>query len=96
MIKVSSNHTLTDAIGGGVGFSAITVAWLSQLNPFIIPVVSALFSILQKGSTVMQMNMGISSYAADVLQGIILFCFLGSEFFVRYSLVFKKSRKGAK
>jgi simple sugar transport system permease protein len=44
----------------------------------------------------MQMNMGISSYAADVLQGIILFCFLGSEFFVRYSLVFKKSRKGAK
>lgn len=44
----------------------------------------------------MQMNMGISSYAADVLQGIILFCFLGSEFFVRYSLVFNLRIKEAK
>ncbi|HOA33346.1 MAG TPA: ABC transporter permease [Clostridiales bacterium] len=96
MIKVSSNHTLTEGIGGGVGFAAITVAWLSQLNPFIIPIVSAIISILQKGSTVMQMNMGISSYAADVLQGIILFCFLGSEFFVRYSLVFNLRIKEAK
>lgn len=85
-----SDKTLTTAVAGGVGFTAIIVAWLAQLNPFMIFVISFLFSILEKGSSVLQSSYGISTDCADVLQGIILFFVLGCELFVRYKFVFRK------
>lgn len=84
-----SDVTLTTAVAGGVGFTAIIVAWLAQLNPVVILVVSALFSILEKGSSVVQSSFGLSSDSAAVLQGIILFFILGCELFVRYQFVFR-------
>lgn len=93
MIQVAGiDFTLSSGIAGGVGFKGITVAWLAQLNPFVIALVTAVFSILDKGSGVMQSNLGFSASATNVLQGIILFFFLGCEFFVRYSFVFGKGR----
>jgi simple sugar transport system permease protein len=56
--------------------------------------VSFLFSILDKGSSVMQSTYGLSTYFASVLQGIILFFILGCEFFIRYKFVLTK--KGGK
>lgn len=90
-----SDVTLTTAVAGGVGFTAIIVAWLSQLNPAVILIVTALFSILEKGSNVVQSSFGLSSDCADVLQGIILFFILGCELFIRYKFVFRK-KGGAK
>ena len=84
-----SDITLTTSVAGGVGFTAIIVAWLAQLNPFSILIVSFLFSVLAKGSSVVQSNFGLSTDCADVLQGIILFFILGCEFFVRYRFVFR-------
>ena len=89
-----SDITLTTAVAGGVGFTAIIVAWLSQLNPVMILVVSFLFSVLEKGSSVVQSNYGLSVDCADVLQGIILFFILGCELFVRYKFVFRKQGGG--
>ncbi len=76
--------TLTPSVAGGVGFTAIIIAWLAQLDPKMIFVISFLFSVLNKGSSVVQSTFGLSSNSADVLQGIILFFVLGCEFFVRY------------
>lgn len=90
---VGADSTLTMGVAGGVGFTAIIVAWLSQLNPVIILVVSALFGILEKGSSVVQSNFGLSTDCADVLQGIILFFILGCEFFIRYRLVGRGHRE---
>ncbi len=87
--SAGSDMTLATSVAGGVGFTAIIVAWLAQLNAFGILIVSFLFAVLEKGSGVMQSTYGISSYSADVLQGIILFFVLGCEFFVRYRLVFR-------
>lgn len=88
MIQASgSDMTLASSVAGGVGFTAIIVAWLANLNPFGIFLVSFLFSILEKGSSVMQSTYGLSTYSADVLQGIILFFILGCEFYVRYRFV---------
>lgn len=93
MIQIAGiDHTLSAGVAGGVGFKGITVAWLAQLNPFVIAFVSAIFSILEKGSGVMQSELHLSSAATSVLQGIILFFFLGCEFFTRYSFVFGKRR----
>lgn len=88
-----SDITLTTSVAGGVGFTAIIVAWLSQLNPFMILLVSFLFSVLEKGSSVVQSNYGLSTDCADVLQGIILFFILGCEFFIRYQFLFRKKEK---
>ena len=87
-----SDITLTTGVTGGVGFTAIIVAWLSQLNPVTILIVSVLFGILEKGSSVVQSSFGLSTDCADVLQGIILFFVLGCEFFIRYRLVRRKKR----
>lgn len=89
-----SDMTLATAVAGGVGFTAIIVSWLSQLNPINILVVSFLFSILEKGSSVVESTYGISTNSSEVLQGIILFFVLGCEFFIRYRFIVK--RKGGK
>ena len=82
-----SDMTLATSVAGGVGFTAIIVAWLAQLEPIAILIVSFLFSVLEKGSSVMQSTFGLSPYCADVLQGIILFFVLAGEFFIRYKFV---------
>lgn len=82
-----SDMTLATSVAGGVGFTAIIVAWLAQLEPIVILIVSFLFSVLEKGSSVMQSTFGLSTYCADVLQGIILFFVLAGEFFIRYKFV---------
>ena len=85
-----SDLTLAAGVAGGVGFTAIIVAWLSDLNPITIFIVSLLFSVLEKGSSVIQSSYGLSTDCSDVLQGIILFFILGCEFFVRYKFTFRK------
>ena len=84
-----ADYTITEGIAGGVGFTAIIVAWLAQLNPPVILLVTFLFSVLEKGSSVVQSSFGLSSDCADVLQGIILFFILGCELFIRYQFVFR-------
>ena len=88
-----SDMTLSMGVAGGVGFTAIIVAWLCHLNPAMILVVSFLFGVLEKGSSVVQSSYGLSSDSAAVLQGIILFFILGSEFFVRYAFVGRGKKK---
>ena len=90
-----SDATLAAGVAGGVGFTAIIVAWLSRLNPFGILITSALFAILEKGSGVMQSVYGVSSYSSDILQGIILFFVLGFEFFTQYKFVFARAKVDA-
>lgn len=85
--------TLGEGVAGGVGFTAITVAWLSKLNPVIILIVTVLFSMLDKGCSVMQSTFGLSAAVSGILQGIILFFILGFDFFTRYRIVFRKGRK---
>jgi len=87
--SAGSDMTLAYSVAGGVGFTAIIVAWLANLNPFSILIVSFLFSVLEKGSSVMQSTYGVSTYSAKVLQGIILFFILGCEFFIRYRFVLR-------
>ena len=87
MLQASgADKTLNDTVAGGVGFTAITVAWLGQLNPFGILLVSALFCVLEKGSDTVQSIYNLSASAAQVLQGIILFFVLGCEFFLTYRI----------
>ncbi|MBP7176404.1 MAG: ABC transporter permease [Thermoclostridium sp.] len=87
------NKTLTMNISSGYGFSAIITTWLSGLSAPMVVVVSFLFAILLQGGSYIQSALQIPSSAAEVLQGMILFCILGSEFFVRYKVRFRRKEK---
>lgn len=81
---------LTDSVAGGVGFTAIIVAWLARLSPLGILLTSVLFGVMEKGSGTIESAFKISPSMADVLQGIILFFVLGAEFFINYRLMFRR------
>lgn len=97
MQVAGSDYTLTESTAGGVGFTAITVAWLSQLNPIIMTVVAFGIAILEKGANRIQTTFKIPASAADILIGIILFFMLACEFFINYRLIVRgKKKKEAK
>lgn len=86
-------YTLSEGVAGGVGFTAIAVAWLAKLNPVAILIVTVLFSMLDKGCSVMQSTYGMSSAVSGILQGIILFFVLGFDFFTKYQFVFRRKAR---
>lgn len=91
MMQASAiENSLTDNMSNGLGFTAVITTWLSQLNPLIMIIVSFLFSMLIQGGSFLQSSMQIPASMAQILQGIIIFFVLGSEFFVRYKLTFTK------
>ncbi|MBR3961978.1 MAG: ABC transporter permease [Oscillospiraceae bacterium] len=94
MLVCGTNYTLSDTTANGYGFTAIVVAWLSKLNPFVMVLISAFLAVLQKGSNTIQTNFGIPASASEVLTGLILLCMLGSEFFINYHFVFRKKTVG--
>ncbi len=84
------NKTLTMNVSSGYGFTAIITAYLSGLNATKVLFVSFLFGILLQGGSYIQSALQIPQSAADVLQGMLLLCALGSEFFVQYKVRFTK------
>jgi len=92
MIEASAiNKTLSVEITGGVGYTAIITAWLANLKEPLIIVVSFLFAAMIQGSSYIQMAFQIPQSAAEILQGLILFFVLGSEFFIRYRIHIRRN-----
>ena len=89
-----SDITLTTAVAGGVGFTAIIVAWLAQFNTFVMILISFLLVFLQKGAIQIASQFNLNDYASNIITGIILFFILGCELFVRYKFVFRKQGGG--
>jgi simple sugar transport system permease protein len=90
MMQASAiENTLSYQLSGGLGFTAIITAWLANLNPIVIIVVSLLFAMLLQGGAYIQSALQIPAAVALMLQGIILIFVLGSEFFLNYSIVSK-------
>ena len=91
MLVSGANNTLYDGVAAGVGFTAITVAWLAQLNPFAMVGISAMLAVLQKGADTLQTKMQVPASISDVITGVLLFFMLGCEFFINYRLIFSHS-----
>ena len=94
MLEASGvNQTLNSQISSGYGFTAIITAWLSGLNSLVIVPVSILFAGMIKGGSYIQTAYQIPQAAADVLQSMILFFVIGSEFFVQYKILVDRPKK---
>jgi len=85
---VSGAHfNLSENTAGGVGFTAIIVAWLAGLKPLYMIPIALLIAVLERGSGHIQTVFNIPATIAEVLIGIILFAMLASEFFIQYRLI---------
>lgn len=84
-----ASHTISTNTAGGRGFTAIIVAWLAKFNPFIMVIISFLLTFLSNGSAEIASRYNLNDYAAQMIEGIILFFILGSEFFINYRLIFR-------
>lgn len=84
--------SITDQMSGGLGFTAVITAWLAKLKPPVIVVVSFAFSMLLQSGKALQV-MGIPSSITEILQGVIIFFVLGSEFFINYKISLRKAEK---
>ena len=96
IVASGANNTLYDGVAAGVGFTAITVAWLAQLNPFAMIGISALLAVLEKGADTLQTRMNVPASISDIITGIFLFCMLGCEFFINYRIILRGGKEGAK
>lgn len=95
MIQASAvSNTLSVQITGGAGNTAIIVSWLAGLSAPIVAITSILFAALVQGGAYIQTAFGIPDAAAAVLQGTILFFVLGSEFYIRYKVIFSIGKNG--
>lgn len=86
------SHTLNVELAKDAGFTGIIIAWLGNLSPAAMTIVSILFAGLVCGGDNIQIVFGIPNGVALVIQALILFFVLGSQFFIDYKIIFK--RKG--
>lgn len=79
-------HRLRPGISPGYGYTAILIAWLGRLNPWLTMIVAFLFGALLVGGEVVQMTMKIPAHLTFVTQGLILFFVLAGDFITRYQI----------
>jgi general nucleoside transport system permease protein len=76
------------------GYTGIVVAALARYNPFAVVLVAFLLGGLQNAGFTLQ-GADFPNGLVGVLQGLILFCALGGELFVRYRVRFDRRRTPA-
>lgn len=89
IVVSGANFTLYKGVANGVGFTSITVAWLSQLNSFAMIIISMILAILTKGASTLQTKLKVPASIAEITTGILLFCMLACEFFINYRLIIR-------
>lgn len=94
LLVAGKDHSINTATVGGQGFTAIMVCWLGQFNPFIIAGMSALVSALQIGAAGVADRYFLNSAYADVMVGVVVLCLVACEFFIRYKVRVRHSKKG--
>ena len=95
-IQVSgADFTLNEYTAGGIGFTAIIVAWIAHLKPIMMIPIAMFIAVLERGALRIQTVFEIPATFAAVLIGIILFFMLACEFFVNYRLIIRDKKGGS-
>ncbi len=92
------DHTISETMSGGYGFTAVIVAWLAKFNPIFMTLISMLISFVRSGSSeiVSRNTTTLDSSIANINIGIFLFFMLGCEFFLNYKVVFRGRKEAVK
>ena len=89
LIGAGLDQTVTTNSVGGQGFTAIMVSWLAKFNPLVMILTSGLIQLLSQGAAQISQDFNVSGALPEVITGIMLFCIIGSEFFINYELHFR-------
>lgn len=95
MIVTGDKHSIKSAIVGGQGFTAIMVSWMSKFNPIIMIPVSMLIIFLSIGSKYATSAFRVDNSIGDILTAIVIFSIIACEFFIRYKVNFRKTKRRA-
>jgi len=79
----------------GYGYTAIIVAALAGLNPWLIVVASLFFGGLLTAGESLQASMNVPKAATQMIQAIIFLFILMGEFFKRYQIIFERGGNGS-
>lgn len=93
ILAAGTDHSITSSAVGGNGFTAIMVSWMSKFNPISMIFSSILVCFLQKGAGEIASNLGLNSSVGEVLTGIMILFIVSSEFFVNYTIHFRKKER---
>jgi simple sugar transport system permease protein len=93
IIVSGGSHTISVSTGGGRGFTAIIVAWMSKFHPGAMILVTAFLVFMQQGSVQIATKFGLNENASDIITGIILFFLIGCEFFIQYKVELRRRKK---
>ena len=80
------HYRLQQGLAAGNGYMGIIVAWLGNLRPGAMVLISVLLGGLLVGGDQVQIIMHVPSSISLVLQGAILFCVLGGQTLREYEL----------
>lgn len=92
----SINHTVSTTLAGGQGFTAVMVSWLAHFNPITMVLSSGLLVFLGSGANELATSCGLNASFGDILTAVLIFCIIGSEFFINYQIHFAKKHKEEK
>jgi len=84
---------LTTDLSPGYGYTGIVVAMLAGLSPIGVVISAVFIASVFVGADTMSRSMGVSSYLADLVVALSLFCVLIGGFVARYRISF--TGKGA-
>ena len=96
LMVAGTDHSINTSTMGGQGFTAIMISWLGQFNPFIMAVMAGLVTFLKIGAAKVADTCFLNSAYADIVSGIVILFLVGCEFFIKYSVKFRHSKKGGK
>ncbi|MBR2406279.1 MAG: ABC transporter permease [Clostridia bacterium] len=94
LLVAGTDHSINTNTVGGQGFTAIMISWLGQFNPFIMAGMSALVIFLETGAAKVADTFFLNSSMADIVSGVVILFLVGCEFFIRYTVKFRHSKKG--
>ena len=95
LIVAGADHTFIKNSVGGLGFTAIMVSWLAKFNPIAMTFFALLIAFLEKGAKEVTTLTQLDSSFASIVTGLVIFCIIGCEFFINYSIRFRKKEKTA-
>ena len=90
LLVSATDHTITESLAGGQGFTAVMVSWLAKFSPAGMILTSLLLVFMNRGASAISTAFGLNQSFADILTGILIFFIIGCEFFIRYRLSFRK------
>lgn len=94
MLLVSgTDHSINTNTVGGQGFTAIMVAWLGKFNPFVMALMSSLIVFLKTGTAKVADHSFLNSSFSDISVGLVILLLVGCEFFIQYSIRFRRAKK---